>query len=80
MKKPVTVAMVGATGAVGETLLEILGERGFPMKDFIPLASERSAGDSVSCAGRSYTVRNLADFDFKGVDIAFFFGRRQCQS
>lgn len=72
MKKPVTVAMVGATGAVGETLLEILGERGFPMKDFIPLASERSAGDSVSCAGRSYTVRNLADFDFKGVDIAFF--------
>ena len=36
MKKPVTVAMVGATGAVGETLLEILGEREFPMKDFIP--------------------------------------------
>jgi aspartate-semialdehyde dehydrogenase len=72
MKKPVTVAMVGATGAVGETLLEILGEREFPMKDFIPLASERSAGDSVSCAGRAYTVRNLADFDFKGVDIAFF--------
>src|SRR5690606_11702111 len=70
--KPLKIAMVGATGAVGETLLEILAERKFPFTELIPLASERSAGDLVRCGERSYTVRDLATFDFKGVDIAFF--------
>ncbi|MCG6117106.1 MAG: aspartate-semialdehyde dehydrogenase [Aquimonas sp.] len=72
MSKPLKIAMVGATGAVGETLLEILAERKFPFTELIPLASERSAGDLVRCGERSYTVRDLATFDFAGVDIAFF--------
>jgi aspartate-semialdehyde dehydrogenase len=66
------VAMVGATGAVGETLLAILAEREFPVAELVPLASARSAGQRVRFAGRELTVRDLADHDFAGVDIAFF--------
>ncbi|PWK85253.1 aspartate-semialdehyde dehydrogenase [Fulvimonas soli] len=71
-KSSYKVAMVGATGAVGETLLAILAERDFPVSELVPLASERSAGGKVEFAGRQVTVRNLADYDFDGVDIAFF--------
>ncbi|HST28327.1 MAG TPA: aspartate-semialdehyde dehydrogenase [Rudaea sp.] len=66
------VAMAGATGAVGEALLSILAERKFPVAEFVPLASERSAGGKVEFDGKSLTVKNLADYDFSGVDIAFF--------
>ena len=66
------VAMVGATGAVGETLLSVLAERKFPISELVPLASERSAGDKVEFNGKQLTVKNLADYDFAGVDIAFF--------
>lgn len=66
------VAMVGATGAVGEALLDILAERGFPVAELVPLASERSAGSKVDFAGRKLAVRTLDDFDFAGIDIAFF--------
>ena len=66
------VAMVGATGAVGEALLAILAERDFPISELVPLASERSAGDQIDFAGKKITVKNLADYDFDGVDIAFF--------
>jgi aspartate-semialdehyde dehydrogenase len=71
-KSSYTVAMVGATGAVGETLLAILAERDFPVGELVPLASERSAGEKISFGGKQVTVRNLADYDFQGVDIAFF--------
>ncbi|UGB39259.1 aspartate-semialdehyde dehydrogenase [Frateuria soli] len=71
-KSSYKVAMVGATGAVGETLLAILAERDFPVGELVPLASERSAGEKISFGGRQVTVRNLADYDFEGVDIAFF--------
>src|SRR5579864_2487608 len=71
-KEKYNVAMVGATGAVGEALLAILKERKFPIDQFTPLASERSAGEMIEFGNRSVTVRNLADFDFAGVDIAFF--------
>ena len=64
--------MVGATGAVGETLLGILAQREFPISQLVPLASERSAGGKVEFAGKQITVQNLADYDFSGVDIAFF--------
>jgi aspartate-semialdehyde dehydrogenase len=70
--KQYRVAVVGATGAVGETLLSILAERDFPVSELVALASERSAGDSISFRGRPVTVRNVADHDFAGVDIAFF--------
>ena len=66
------VALVGATGAVGETLLNVLKQRQFPVGELIPLASERSAGGTVDFGNRSIVVRNLADYDFAGVDIAFF--------
>ncbi len=66
------VAMVGATGAVGETLLQILHERAFPVRELVPLASERSAGGTVDFAGRALKVRELAQYDFAGVDYAFF--------
>ncbi|EIL88249.1 aspartate-semialdehyde dehydrogenase [Rhodanobacter sp. 115] len=71
-KSSYKVAMVGATGAVGETLLAILAERDFPVSELVPLASERSAGGKVEFAGKHVTVKNLADYDFEGVDIAFF--------
>jgi aspartate-semialdehyde dehydrogenase len=71
-KKTYKVAMAGATGAVGETLLAILKQRKFPVGELVPLASERSAGGKVEFGNSHITVRNLADYDFAGVDIAFF--------
>ncbi|AHX13819.1 aspartate-semialdehyde dehydrogenase [Dyella jiangningensis] len=71
-KSSYKVAMVGATGAVGETLLAILAEREFPISELVPLASERSAGEKITFGGKQVTVKNLADYDFDGVDIAFF--------
>jgi len=66
------VAMVGATGVVGEALLSILEEREFPVGELVPLASERSAGSTVGFAHKQVGVRELAKFDFAGIDIAFF--------
>ncbi len=66
------VAVVGATGAVGETMLSILAERDFPVSELVPLASERSAGDQVEFKGKKIAVRDLAKFDPAGVDIALF--------
>ncbi len=71
-KSSYKVAMVGATGAVGETLLAILAEREFPVSELVPLASERSAGGKVNFAGKEITVQLLDTYDFAGVDIAFF--------
>ena len=67
-----TVAVVGATGAVGETMLSILAERQFPVGELVALASERSAGGEVDFGGRKIPVRDLATFDPTGVDIALF--------
>jgi aspartate-semialdehyde dehydrogenase len=67
-----TVAVVGATGAVGETMLNILAERKFPVGKLVALASERSAGGEVEFNGRKVPVENLATFDPAGVDIALF--------
>jgi aspartate-semialdehyde dehydrogenase len=71
-KQAYKVAMAGATGAVGEMLLAILKQRKFPVDELVPLASERSAGGKVEFGNKQITVRNLADYDFAGVDIAFF--------
>lgn len=67
-----TVAVVGATGAVGETMLSILAERDFPVGKLIALASERSAGGTVDYKGQKIAVQDLATFDPAGVDIALF--------
>jgi aspartate-semialdehyde dehydrogenase len=66
------VAMVGATGAVGEALIGILIERAFPVAQFVALASARSAGEKIEFGKREITVLDLASYDFDGVDIAFF--------
>ncbi len=66
------VAVAGTTGAVGEVLLELLAERSFPVADLSALASERSVGETVRAGERSVRVQSLADFDFAGVDFAFF--------
>jgi len=69
---PFHVAVVGATGAVGQTMLAILAERNFPIKQLTALASERSAGQEIEFGKQKITVQNLAEFDPAGVDIALF--------
>jgi len=72
MMKTFTVAVVGATGAVGQTMLSILQERRFPVATLHVLASERSAGEQIEYDGRKITVQDLAGFDPTGVDFALF--------
>ncbi len=70
--KPVNVAVVGVTGAVGEVMLEILESRNFPVDMLFPLASARSAGKSVTFRGKRHTVQDLSEFDFSQTPIALF--------
>jgi aspartate-semialdehyde dehydrogenase len=72
IKEECVVAVVGATGAVGEVMLSILHERKFPATKVIALASERSAGKQVDFGNHKLTVQDLASFDPAGVDIALF--------
>ena len=66
------VAIVGATGLVGETLLSLLEDREFPISSLIPIASERSQNKHVQFKGENIKIQVLNDFDFTGVDFAFF--------
>jgi aspartate-semialdehyde dehydrogenase len=68
----VNVAIVGATGAVGQEVLNILAERKFPIKNLVLLASARSAGKKIEFAGKTHTVHELTKDAFKDVNIAFF--------
>lgn len=72
MSKKYNVALVGATGAVGKTMLRILEQRKFPIDQLFPLASERSAGETLHFNGKSVLVQNLAEFDFSQADIGLF--------
>ena len=72
MSKTFDVAVVGATGAVGETMLSILAERKFPVGEVYALASSRSAGKKVEFGDKLLTVQDLADFDFSKVQIGLF--------
>jgi len=72
MSKRFNVAVVGATGAVGETMLSILQERNFPVENIYALASSRSAGSTIRFNGKTVVVEELEKFDFKGVDIGLF--------
>ena len=66
------VAIVGASGAVGQEFLRILAQRDFPIDDLLLFGSKRSAGRKYSFKGKEYTVKELQhNDDFKGVDIAF---------
>lgn len=70
--KSVNVAIVGATGAVGEALVEILEQRKFPVGEIYLLASERSAGNVIKFSGKSRRVTRLDEFDFSKVQIGLF--------
>src|SRR5690606_32462349 len=72
MSNQYKVAVVGATGAVGETMLSILAERNFPASDVVALASERSAGSKVDFGDDELLVEDLATFDPASIDIALF--------
>ncbi|MEX0667225.1 MAG: aspartate-semialdehyde dehydrogenase, partial [Acidimicrobiia bacterium] len=66
------IAVVGATGAVGRTMIEVLGQRDFPLADLRLLASARSAGSVVATRWGEIEVENLEDADPSGIDIALF--------
>lgn len=66
------IAIVGATGAVGQTLISLLDERDFPTANIALLASARSAGRQQFVRSRNVTVQDLDDFDFSNTDLAFF--------
>ena len=70
--KPVNVAVVGATGAVGEAMIEILESREFPVDTLFPLASSRSVGKSVQFRGKHHSVQDLSTFDFSQTPIGLF--------
>ena len=66
------IAIVGASGAVGRTLIELLVRRGFPVGECVPVASARSAGQRIDVPGGTATIQDLDDYDFSGVRLAFF--------
>ncbi|MDZ3990613.1 USG-1 protein [Pseudomonas sp. Teo4] len=72
MTQPLDIAIVGATGSVGETLVQILEELDFPVATLHLLASMESAGSSVMFAGKKIKVREVDSFDFAQVKLAFF--------
>ena len=67
--KQYTVAVLGATGAVGQEMMKILSERNFPVGKLIPLASARSAGKTLKFRGEDVTIQEARDEAFEGVDI-----------
>ncbi len=69
MKKLYTVAVLGATGAVGQEMIKILAERDFPVGKLIPLASARSAGKTLKFKGEDVVIREAREDAFEGVDI-----------
>lgn len=72
--KKYNVAILGATGAVGQEFLNLIEERNFPFAELKMLASKRSAGKKIQFMGKEYTVEEANEDSFKGVDIALFAG------
>ena len=74
MSQRYNIAVVGATGAVGEEIFRVLSEMDFPVGELLPLASAQSAGSEIECCGRSFKVEELTESVFEGrdIDIAFF--------
>jgi aspartate-semialdehyde dehydrogenase len=71
-KKEYRVAVLGATGLVGDTMIRVLQERDFPVSELLPLASNRSVGKRVEFRGRHIPVIDVATFDFKRAQIGLF--------
>jgi aspartate-semialdehyde dehydrogenase len=66
------VAVVGATGAVGSTILGVMRERGFAADEVVPFASERSAGRKIDFGDQDLVVQALSDESIQGFDLALF--------
>ena len=71
-KSAYTVAVVGATGAVGTEMIQVLEERDFPVGELVPMASARSEGNEVMFRGQTLPVKVLEHNSFEGVDVALF--------
>ena len=74
MSKKYNVAILGATGAVGQEFLNLIEERNFPFAELKLLASKRSAGKKIQFMGKEYTVEEATENSFEGIDIALFAG------
>jgi aspartate-semialdehyde dehydrogenase len=72
MSKGWRVAVLGATGLVGDTMISVLEERDFPVSELFPLASNRSLGKTVRLQGKSWPVIDVETFDFSRADIGLF--------
>ncbi len=74
MSRLYNIAVVGASGAVGEEIFRVLEEQNFPVGNVLPLASARSAGGKIEFKGQEYTIKELTEdaFEGKDIDIAFF--------
>ncbi len=72
MSQEFNVVVLGASGAVGQTMIEILEERNFPVANLYPLASSRSAGETVSFHGKQVTILDVETFDWSQAQIGFF--------
>ena len=72
IRRPMNVAVVGATGAVGVEMCKTLEKRNFPVKELRLLASSRSAGKKVQCLGKEWTVQELTPESFADIDVALF--------
>ena len=66
------IGIVGVTGAVGQELVRLLHERGFPMKELVPMASARSAGKTVQYKDKTWVIREATPDAFEGLDLAIF--------
>lgn len=72
--KKLNVAIVGATGAVGQEILKVMSEKKFPYKNLKLLASQRSAGTEIEYQGKKYLVEETTEYSFDGIDLALFAG------
>ena len=72
MSQQFNVAVLGASGAVGQAMIEILEERAFPVATLYPLASSRSAGDTVRFSGKNVDILDVEALDWSQVEIALF--------
>ena len=72
--KEYNLAILGATGAVGQEFINLLNERDFPFKNLKLLASARSAGKELTVRGKTYKVEEAKADSFNGVDVALFAG------
>ena len=72
MSQEFNVVVLGASGAVGQTMIEILEERNFPVANLYPLASSRSAGETVSFHGKQVTILDVEPFDWRQAQLGFF--------